>query len=240
MSDEFKFFLVYRNIVCAPIENQSVGLCVLDTSNQAMLGKWLWRHGVKGTRFWRQVVGLKVWGGLGSMVYIGCKLGSTGAALGVLHLRLTRMDRRAAVDAAACTSEVNPFFFFWFLIQAETAPIWSDSVRIRRGRRKICYQKICEKKKREGEEERSATKWFARKKEKRKEKKKTMWRCGGWSSTAGCYHRNSLLWNFQKGKVWWQIIVDFQIKPWNVILIKQCMWVLVGLGNGASWKLPCL
>ena len=46
------------------------------------------------------------------MVYIGCKLGSTGAALGVLHLRLTRMDRRAAVDAAACTSEVNPFFFF--------------------------------------------------------------------------------------------------------------------------------
>ena len=31
---------------------------------------------------------------------------------------------------------------------AETAPIQSDSVRIRRGRRKICYQKICEKKKR--------------------------------------------------------------------------------------------
>ena len=48
------------------------------------------------------------------MVYIGCKLGSTGAALGVLHLRLTRMDRREAVDAAACTSEVNPFFFFDF------------------------------------------------------------------------------------------------------------------------------
>ena len=45
------------------------------------------------------------------MVYIGCKLGSTGAALGVLHLRLTCMDRRAAVDAAARTSEVNPFFF---------------------------------------------------------------------------------------------------------------------------------
>ena len=147
MSDEFKFFLVYRNIVCAPIENQSVGLCILDTSNQAMLGKWLWRHGVKGTRFWRQVVGLKVWVGLGSMVCTGCKLGSTGAALGVLHLRLTRTDRRAAVDAAARTSEVNPFFFFWFLIQAKTAPIWSDSVRIRRGRRKICYQKICEKKK---------------------------------------------------------------------------------------------
>ena len=45
------------------------------------------------------------------MVYIGCKLGSTGAALGVLHLRLTRTDCRAAVDAAARTSEVNPFFF---------------------------------------------------------------------------------------------------------------------------------
>ena len=34
--------------------------------------------------------------------------------------------------------------------------------------------------------------------------------------------------------------VDFQIEPWNVILIKQCTWVVVGLGNGASWNLPCL
>ena len=34
--------------------------------------------------------------------------------------------------------------------------------------------------------------------------------------------------------------VDFQTEPWNVILIKQCTWVVVGLGNGASWKLPCL
>ena len=31
--------------------------------------------------------------------------------------------------------------------------------------------------------------------------------------------------------------VDFQTEPWNVILIKQCTWVAVGLGNGASWKL---
>ena len=31
--------------------------------------------------------------------------------------------------------------------------------------------------------------------------------------------------------------VDFQIEPWNVILIKQYTWVVVGLGNGASWKL---
>ena len=239
MSDEFKFFLVYRNIVCAPIENRSVGLCILDTSNQAMLGKWLWQHGVKGTRFWRQVVGLKVWGGLGSMVYIGCKLGSTGAALGVLHLRLTCMDRRAAVDAAARTSEVNPFFF----LISDSSQNSSNSVWFcpnKKRKKKDLLPKDLWEKKREGEEERSANKWFVRKKEKRKEKKKTMWRCGGWSSTAGCYQRNSLLWNFQKGKIWWQITDDFQIKPWNVILIKQCMWVLVGLGNGASWKLPCL
>ena len=45
---------------------------------------------------------------------------------------------------------------------AEIAPIQSDSVQVRRGRRKICYQKICEKK-REGEEERFAIKWFVRK-----------------------------------------------------------------------------
>ena len=122
------------------------------------------------------------------------------------------------------------FFLFLFFISgrfnpkwSETAPIWFDSIRIRRGRRKICYQKICEKKKGEGEEERSATKWFMRKEEKKKKKKMMMmmWRCGGWSSTASYYHRNSLLWNFKKGKDWWQMIVDFQIKPWNVILIKQ-------------------
>ena len=49
------------------------------------------------------------------------------------------------------------------------------------------------------------------KRKKEKKKKKMMWRC-----------------------------VDFQIEPWNVILIKQYTWVVVGLGNGASWKLPCL
>ena len=240
MSDEFKFFLVYRNIVCAPIENQSVGLCILDTSNQAMLGKWLWRHGVKGTRFWRQVVGLKVWVGLGSMVCIGCKLGSTGAALGVLHLRLTRTDRRAAVDAAARTSEVNPFFFFWFLIQAKTAPIWSDSVRIRRGRRKICYQKICEKKTRGMRRRKICYQMICE--ERRRRRRRRRW-CGDVVDEAQVLAstiETLCSGTFTKGKVWWQMIVDFQIQPWNVILIKQCTRVVVGLGNGASWKLPCL
>ena len=38
---------------------------------------------------------------------------------------------------------------------AETAPIQSDSVRIRRGRRKIYYQKICEEKKKKGRRRRN-------------------------------------------------------------------------------------
>ena len=99
---------------------------------------------------------------------------------------------------------------------AETAPIQSDSVRIRRGRRKIYYQKICEeKKKREGEEERSATKWFVRKKKKK---------------------NNTTI-------TWRQMTVDFQIEPWNVILLKQCMWAVVDLamellGSFLVYKYP--
>ena len=140
-------------------------------------------------------------------------LGSIGVALRPPHLHLTHFD-----------ASIHHFFFsflhHWFApiwsdsgrnrpktteIErnppklakklAETAPIRSNFDRIRRGRRKICYQKSCSKK---------------------KIKKKWRRRCGD----VRC--------------------VDFQIEPWNVILIKQCTWAVVGLGNGASWKLPCL
>ena len=117
-------------------------------------------------------------------------------------------------------------FFHFGPIQSEMIRNSPNLVRFypnKKRTKKDLLPKDLWEKKGEGEEERSATKWFMRKEEKKKKKKMMMmmWRCGGWSSTAGYYHRNSLLWNFKKGKVWWQMIVDFQIKPWNVILIKQ-------------------
>ena len=49
-----------------PIANGSLGIRKPTTFNKALLGKWLWRFGVKETRLWRRVVVLKFgkeWGG---------------------------------------------------------------------------------------------------------------------------------------------------------------------------------
>ena len=58
--------LVGWDKVCAPLENGGLGVRKITTLNKALLGKWLWRFGVKETRLWRRVVALKFgeeWGG---------------------------------------------------------------------------------------------------------------------------------------------------------------------------------
>ena len=99
-------------------------------------------------------------------VTITFMLGSIGAAPRPPHPHLSRFD------TLICTQRANSsllFSFSFFVTDsrrfklkptkicqnllklaeelAETTPIRSDYVRIRRGRRKVCYQKICEKKK---------------------------------------------------------------------------------------------
>ena len=64
-----KVHLVVWDKVCAPKVNGSLGIRKLTTLNKALLGKWLWRFGVKETRLWRRVVALKFgeeWGGWSS------------------------------------------------------------------------------------------------------------------------------------------------------------------------------
>lgn len=45
--------------VCMPIANGGLGIRKLTTFNKALLGKWLWRFGIKENRLWRRVVALK-------------------------------------------------------------------------------------------------------------------------------------------------------------------------------------
>ena len=42
-----------------PIANGGLGIRKLTTFNKALLGKWLWRFGIKENRLWRRVVALK-------------------------------------------------------------------------------------------------------------------------------------------------------------------------------------
>ena len=54
-----KLHLVGWDKVCTPLKNGGLGVRKLTTFNKALLGKWLWRFGIEGTRLWRRVVILK-------------------------------------------------------------------------------------------------------------------------------------------------------------------------------------
>ena len=54
-----KTHLVGWDKVHSPMENGGLGIRKLTTFNTALLGKWLWRFGVKETRLWRRVVASK-------------------------------------------------------------------------------------------------------------------------------------------------------------------------------------
>ena len=118
------------------------------------------------------------------------------------------------------------FFIFYFFYLGRFSPKWAeialirfDSVRIRRGRRKICYQKICEKKTRGMRRRKICYQMICEERRRRRRR----W-CGDVVDEAQVLAstiETLCSGTFTKGKVWWQMIVDFQIRPWNVILIKQ-------------------
>ena len=54
-----KLHLVGWDKVCAHSKNGGLGVRKLTTFNKALLGKWLWRFGIKETRLWRRIVALK-------------------------------------------------------------------------------------------------------------------------------------------------------------------------------------
>jgi hypothetical protein len=56
IGEEFKYHLVRWDKVCSPISKEGLGIRNLRTSNQTLLGKWLWRNGSERDAWWRVVV----------------------------------------------------------------------------------------------------------------------------------------------------------------------------------------
>ena len=56
IGDEFKYHLVNWRTICAPIQQDGLGLRQIIPFNQALLGKWLWRFANERNVYWRQVM----------------------------------------------------------------------------------------------------------------------------------------------------------------------------------------
>ena len=65
ISGDSKLHLVNWAKVCKPMQLRGLGIRCLRSFNSALLGKWLWRYGMKTDALWRRIIEAKygnVWG----------------------------------------------------------------------------------------------------------------------------------------------------------------------------------
>ncbi len=86
--------LVNWDIVCSPINHGGLGVRKIAVFSKALLGKWLWRFGLKESRLWRRLIaskyGVNFWGwhtrSIRAAMDVGC-----GGVLILVGLILFRM-----------------------------------------------------------------------------------------------------------------------------------------------------
>ena len=78
--------------VCSPIEMGGLGIRNLESFNQALFGKWLWRYGHEVTHLWQRVISTKYGEGQGGWSTKVCRR-TRGCGLWRRHVVLMKSGK---------------------------------------------------------------------------------------------------------------------------------------------------